>query len=52
MQNNEIKIVGLRKNISREVAMKRLNKKMRTILGVGVVLFIGVLLVKIISRKK
>ncbi len=32
--------------------MKRLNKKMRIILGTGVMLFIGELLVKIISRKK
>ena len=32
--------------------MKRLNKKMRIILGTGVMLFIGVLLVKIVSRKK
>lgn len=32
--------------------MKILNKKMRIILGAGVMLFIGVLLGKIISRKK
>ena len=32
--------------------MKILNKKMRIILGTGVMLFIGVLLVKIVSRKK
>ena len=32
--------------------MKILNKKMRIILGTGVMLFIGVLLGKIISRKK
>ena len=32
--------------------MKILNKKMRIILGTGVMLFIGELLVKIISRKK
>ena len=32
--------------------MKRLNKKMRIILGTEVMLFIGVLLVKIVSRKK
>jgi len=32
--------------------MKILNKKMRIILGAGVMLFIGVLLGKIVSRKK
>ena len=32
--------------------MKILNKKMRIILGTGVMLFIGVLLGKIVSRKK
>ena len=32
--------------------MKILNMKMRIILGTGVMLFIGVLLVKIVSRKK
>ena len=32
--------------------MKILNKKMRIILGTGVMLFIGVLHVKIVSRKK
>ena len=32
--------------------MKILNKIMRIILGTGVMLFIGVLLVKIVSRKK
>ena len=32
--------------------MKRLNKKMRIISGAGVMFFIGVLLGKIISRKK
>ena len=32
--------------------MKILNKKMRIILGAGVMLFIGLLLGKIISRKK
>ena len=32
--------------------MKRLNKKMRIVSGAGVMLFIGVLLGKIISRKK
>ena len=32
--------------------MKILNKKMRIILGAGVMLFIGVLLGKVVSRKK
>jgi len=34
------------------VAMKILNKKMRIISGAGVMLFIGLLLGKIVSRKK
>ena len=32
--------------------MKRLNKKMRIVSGAGVMLFIGVLLGKVVSRKK